>query len=267
MGITTAATRRNDSRTVRRFFVTTVTDRQEVSANTRRFTLSAPELADFAPLGPDEYFALVIPTAQGLPEVTLGPDDDIRQALLDLDDAVRPTVRWYTVRKHRPEYAEVDVDIVVHGETGPASTWAVHAQVGDRVGFREAGAPYLAPPTGRQLIVGDETSLPAIAAILESAAGALDAEVLVELPHAEDAQAVDTLTPISWLLRGDERPGTRAVEEVRTRLGAGERFAYAWACGEAQLATSVRRLLVTDHGMDPDAVMFSGYWRLGQARG
>ena len=42
---------------------------------------------------------------------------------------------------------------------------------------------------------------------------------------------------------------------------------YAWLCGESGLATSLRRHLVQEIGMDKRAITFSGYWKLGAARG
>ncbi|WP_279433508.1 SIP domain-containing protein [Agromyces protaetiae] len=37
---------------------------------------------------------------------------------------------------------------------------------------------------------------------------------------------------------------------------------HGYAAGEAALATGVRRLLVTTHGLAKTAVSFCGYWRL-----
>ena len=42
---------------------------------------------------------------------------------------------------------------------------------------------------------------------------------------------------------------------------------YAWLCGESGLATSLRRHLVQEVGMDKRSITFSGYWKLGAARG
>jgi NADPH-dependent ferric siderophore reductase len=40
---------------------------------------------------------------------------------------------------------------------------------------------------------------------------------------------------------------------------------YAWIAGEAATVKTLRRLLVTQHGVDRKRVAFMGYWRLGQA--
>ncbi len=40
---------------------------------------------------------------------------------------------------------------------------------------------------------------------------------------------------------------------------------YAWLAGEAGAIKTLRRHLVTDHGIDRRAIAFMGYWRLGRA--
>lgn len=238
-----------------------------MSRNTERFTFTAPEFVDFDPLGPDEFFALVIPQpGRDLP-VLPTVDEDIRPIVAALPEDVRPDIRWYTVRAHRPERAEIDVDIVLHGDSGPASRWATHARVGDRIGFRESSSPYHAPDSGHQVLVADETALPALAAILEASPEPLDATVLAEVPGEADIPEIASATPIQWFHRGHDEPGSAVLAALPAAIG--DRvpdISYAWLCGESGLATGARRWLV-GAGVDPESIMFSGYWRLGQARG
>ncbi len=267
MALTKAARERNERRTVRRIFTMTLIARTPVSRNTTRFTFTAAEFADFEALGPDEFFALIIPVpGRDLPPLP-AVDEDIREIINTIPEDVRPEVRWYTVRAHRPALAEIDVDIVLHGDSGPASRWATDAEPGDVIGFRESSAPYIAPEGGRQLLVADETALPALAAILEQTPAGLDTVVMAEVPGPEDIPAIATDVEIAWFHRGDADPGSAllpALEAVVTpHLSA---LSYAWLCGERALATGSRRWLV-EAGFDPDQIMFSGYWRLGQARG
>jgi NADPH-dependent ferric siderophore reductase len=268
MAITRAARARNARRVVRRFFPMTLTARRQVSGNTSRFTFNAPEFADFDPLGPDEFFALVVPHPDHeLPVLALDAHDDPRAVLLTIPAGRRPAIRWYTVRAHRPATKEIDVDIVLHGDAGPASSWANRARPGDRVGFREATAPYLSPGSGHQLLVADETALPALAAILAAAPADLDATVLAEVPYPEDQPGIPTSVPIRWHHRGAAVPGSAVLPALAQLVSHGlPELGYAWLCGEAAIATGARRMLVNDTGTDPDRIMFSGYWRVGQAR-
>ena len=62
------------------------------------------------------------------------------------------------------------------------------------------------------------------------------------------------------------RPGSALVPALAARWPpAGDPIAYAWACGEADLATGVRRVLVR-HGADKSSVFFCAYWKLGRPR-
>ena len=66
-----------------------------------------------------------------------------------------------------PEVGELDIDFVDHGVEGPASAWAYHAAVGDKLQIAIPNAAYAGKPIGfewrpprdvsRLLIMGDET--------------------------------------------------------------------------------------------------------------
>jgi NADPH-dependent ferric siderophore reductase len=113
--------------------------------------------------------------------------DDWWPQIVAMPDEIRPWVRNYTVRHLRPELGELDIDFVVHGDTGPASGWAQRARSGVWVGLLDQTAPY-DPPAGTrwQLLVGDETALPAISAIVENLPDGTDAQAFVEVPTPAD---------------------------------------------------------------------------------
>jgi NADPH-dependent ferric siderophore reductase len=92
----------------------------------------------------------------------------------------RPAMRTYTIRNLRAEQGEVDIDFVLHGETGPASRWALRAEVGesmqilapDRFSAQDAGGFEWKPPQNlnQVLLVADATALPAAMGILDELA-------------------------------------------------------------------------------------------------
>ncbi|HEX2132343.1 MAG TPA: siderophore-interacting protein [Actinophytocola sp.] len=244
-----------------RMTVHTVTD---LAPHLRRITFRAPELAEHRCNGPDEYFGLMMPPA-GQTAVTLPSADrfNVRQAIRGLPEDRRPELRWYTVRAHRPADAEIDVDFVLHGDAGPGSRWASAATPGDEVGFRAGTATYAPPPGAtRHLLAADETALPALSAILESRNGA-DPHAYVEVPDASYEQPL--AGEVTWLHRGTDAPGSRVLPAIAA--AALPTVDYAWLCGESALATGLRRHLVRDRSVDRRRIMFSGYWKLGQARG
>lgn len=234
---------------------------RDLSDRVRRITFSADGFRTFHLTGPDEYFALLMPRdgKLRLPQERL----NVRAAIAKLPEADQPEIRWYTIRAHRPDAGEIDVDIVLHGDAGPGSAWACRAEEGQVVGFRSGAAPYdpsrFASP---RLFVADETAVPALAAILEREAGAI---VFVEVPDESCLASLGREADVRVVLRGDAAPGEAVVAALRETDLSG--IAYAWACGESGLATGVRRYLIGEVGLDKRAVFFSGYWKVGEARG
>jgi NADPH-dependent ferric siderophore reductase len=176
-------------------------------------------------------------------------------------------MRTYTVRHARPEQCELDVDIVLHGadghETeGPGSAWARRATAGDRVAMFGAYAEYDPPPdTGWQVLVGDETALPAIAAACERLPAGTSAHVVVEVADAAEEQPLAGDVAVTWVHRGRHQlaAALRALHLPRTPGG------YAWVGGEASSVKAVRRQLLAEHGLHRDRVTFMGYWKRGGA--
>jgi len=249
-------------------FPMTVTAVRSIAEPVRRITFHAPEFGQFTASGPDEYFALIFPARPGRQLVLPNADKvNVRTAVARIPEPQRPEMRWYTVRALRPDAGEIDVDIVVHGDGGPGSAWALRAAPGDRVGFRAAGSCYrpTAAPNAHRLFVADETAMPALYSVLESlGTDASGVTALLELPGAcyDTPLAADVRPEV--VVRGSAAPGSAAL----ARLAELElpRIGYAWACGESALATGVRRQLVRRDLADRRSIMFSGYWKLGQAR-
>lgn len=233
-----------------------------------RITFTGSDLRDFTDDGPDQRGKLFLPRlGQHRPIVPTG--DDWYARWRQLPDAQRPVLRTYTVRAHRREAAEIDIDFVLHGDAGPASAWAGRARPGDHVALYGTRADY-APPAGTdwQLIAGDETALPAIGAILERLPAETPAQVFVEVGN--ETEHIDLTTAgqirLTWVHRDGTPPGTgdRLASAVRA-AGIPAGTGYAWVAGESAAVQAIRRHLVGPAGLDPAAVTFCGYWRLGGA--
>jgi NADPH-dependent ferric siderophore reductase len=237
---------------------------ERLSARQRRITFTAPEFADYAVTGPDEYFGLLMPH----PVAGLAMPDpervNTRQAVQRVPEHERPELRWYTVRAHRPSLREIDVDFVLHGHAGPGTRWAAGARSGDVVGFRAGGSGYQRP-TGPQVLVADEAALPALSAILESLPADIpDLRVYLEVdagfPPPPIASAV---RPVVLRQRGERGDAVLAALTDDPPAEPG----FAWVCGEAGMVAKVRRHLLHEVGLQRRQILFSGYWKLGQARG
>jgi NADPH-dependent ferric siderophore reductase len=249
----------------------------EVRANVRlspsftRLTLSGAAMSDLTLTGRDHTVRLFFPregqTALWLP--SLQNDAWMAETLLQ-PKSRRPWVRNYTVRDHRPATHELDIEFALHGDDGPASAWATRARPGDPAGILEEGYTYLPPEGGdRQLLVGDESALPAILSILSDAPDTLTGDVFLEVPETADVRAGIACPPgvrVHWLPRNDAGaiPGTLALDTVRTTTGLAAP-AYAWVAGEAKLVTGVRRHLTGERGIPKSDITYIGYWRHGRS--
>ncbi|GAA5118009.1 siderophore-interacting protein [Pseudonocardia adelaidensis] len=256
---------------------------RRVTPRMQRITFGGPDVARFAPVGPDQHVKLFFPRRPGGPiDVPAMPDDgDVGRwygAYLRMPDEDRPWMRSYTIRAHDPVRAEIDVDFVLHGgadadadggdgHAGPAAAWAATAAPGERLGMlgpqitrlREPG------PHAWKLIAGDESVLPAIGALVESLGAHERAVVFVEVRDAAEEQELTSpgRVDLRWLHRGDLAPGasTALVDAVRAaELPEGP--AFAWLAGEASVVRALRRHLVAERGIARRAVSFTGYWRL-----
>lgn len=199
---------------------------EQVSPSYRRFTFTGPEVQHIADNRYDQRVKLLFPLPDtgfdGLPM-----HDGWYQAWRLLPTEERHAMRTYTIREVRPEVAEFDIDIALHGRVGPASTWAMDAVVGDelvvnvpnaRADVTAGGVDWHAPESVDQvLLAGDETALPGIAGILERLPSTARGIAVVELPHPEDIAALSTKpdgVELIVLPRGDQPVGTLLIPEV-----------------------------------------------------
>jgi NADPH-dependent ferric siderophore reductase len=210
-----------------RLVASTVSRITTLSENFRRFTFTGPTMHLFDSAGRDQRIKLILP----LPGVGLDPlplTEDWYPQWRELPGELRNPIRTYTVRAVRPELGEVDIDIALHGRTGPASRWALDARVGDAIviygpnalhGGPYGGVDFLPPvQTDAYLLAGDATALPAISAILETLPPASRGIALVEVDHASDAQAIGAAPAgmrVDVLVRPPHEPGSRLIAAVR----------------------------------------------------
>jgi NADPH-dependent ferric siderophore reductase len=225
-----------------------------VTPRMRRLTLAAPEFADFGVEEPGEI-------------ITLGwPDPGEELVLPQLGWRFPPGKReqhWrnFTVRAHRAERAEIDVDFFLHEHPGRASAWAAEAEAGERVGF--AGPRVHWQHNGGvdwSLLVADETGLPALLAILEALPEGHRALALAEVGDETERQEVQTRADadVRWLARpGAKSPLPDAVGELELPWGRG----HVWGGAESQAMRAVRDEVRRRPGVT--TVQALGYWLRG----
>ncbi|MFJ8688604.1 siderophore-interacting protein [Micromonospora wenchangensis] len=207
-----------------RLFDVQVRATRRLSPSFLRVTFTGPDLDRFADNGYDQRIKLVLP-APGRPGVHLPAGDDWYTHWRALPEQERCPIRTYTVRAVRPHLAEVDVDLVLHGDHGPAGRWALRVRPGDEAGLlgpdagydgEHGGIEFRPPPAGRLLLAGDETAVPAISAILERLPLDARGEVLLEVPDPADVLPVSAPpgVTVSWLARAGGGHGSRLLPAV-----------------------------------------------------
>lgn len=215
-----------------RLFDVALKQRISLSPSLSRMVFAGADVAQMKSDGPDQRIKVFFPLpGQRVPEVPQG--DDWYPRYRALPEAVRAPMRTYTIRALRAGQAEVDVDFVLHGETGPASRWALHAEVGDRVLLLAPDARIQAssegyewkPPldTRRVLLVGDDTALPALAGILESLAQwpqPPQVQAFIEVEH--EADVLPLIAPLRaqlfWLVRNGAAHGEKLQRALNARF-------------------------------------------------
>jgi NADPH-dependent ferric siderophore reductase len=231
-----------------------VTTVDRITPGTVRITLHGTEIVRSTP---DAAVKLFFPLpGQDAPTLAPPVTGDVvgwYRAYLAMPDAIRPPMRTYTVRATRPDRAAFDVDFVLHDHGGPASHFASSARPGDTIAFLGPTGVYSVPEGTRfRLLVGDQTALPAIASIIESAPAGTAVRAFVRVDDHAECQPLPG-ADIRWTVGGD------LVEALRSaRLEDG---VHAWIAGEATLVRAVRRHLIDERGLDRHAVIFHGYWR------
>ena len=199
--------------------------RHRLGASLLRLTLAGDDLHLLGSRGCDQRVKLVLPVAgRGVESSLLGLDWLERWRAMPVHG--RPAVRTYTMRRARPALREVDIDVVVHGATGPASAWAERARPGEDVVLigpdarfdGDCGGVEWRPPGEqcRLLLAGDESALPAICSIVEQLPDGACGHVVVEVPEEGDVLTVSCPAGVTmtWLPRRGVRHGRLLAESV-----------------------------------------------------
>ncbi|MGQ3676475.1 siderophore-interacting protein [Xanthobacter sp. TB0139] len=181
---------------------------------------------------------------------------------------LRPVSRIYTVRHFDEARSCIDIDFVIHEDDSPAMRWLKTAVPGTRtwlVGPRPHFLPHY--ESGRKVaIFADETAIPAVHAILkhwqQPAQGVIHIETTDPAAFGElpDVPGVER----HLLLRAaGEAAGTKPYLSDAAKALPDPQGWTIWAAGERDMARTIRKLFMEQHGMTREDVRVFGYWRAG----
>jgi len=179
----------------------------------------------------------------------------------------KPITRAYTVRAYRSHSNELDIDFVVHGDSSPASGWAVNAKVGSEIGVAGPGGPDpLLAKADWHILAGDLTAVPAISALVEGFESHVTAKVFIELDSLEDKHFISAPSgvEIHWFERkkGDSTQLAKAI--ANTAIPNNATSMSAFIAGENSAVLACRKQLIQDFGLSKKQLYAIPYWRRGQ---
>lgn len=232
---------------------------ERITPKMARITVTGEVLDGFVSLGFDDHVKLFFPGAgEDLVLPPMAPGDQMPTGPIS-------PMRDFTPR--RMGLRELVLDFALH-ETGPAAEWATRAQPGDKLGVGGPRGSFIVPDDfDWELLVGDETALPAIGRRLEELSERSRAIVVAAVAGPEEEQVFESKAKVEvhWVHRplsgaGFSRPLMEAVSGLTLPEGDG----YAWVACESDIAKLLRQHLVGERGLPKAWVKAAGYWRKGQ---
>jgi NADPH-dependent ferric siderophore reductase len=223
----------------------TVVGAQDITPRMRRVSLVGAAMDGFAHR-PGQDLALTLPDGRG--------------------GQVR---RHYTIRRFDAAEGRLDIDVVLHGAS-PATNWARGAALGDEiVAEGPRGRTTVRGPADWRLFAGDETALPAIAAMIESLGAGERAIAFIEVAGAAEEQPIETAArlELTWLHRsGAPQAPSLGLLEALTRFQPPRGEGQACVIGETSTVRALRQGLIA-RGLAKDRIAAEGYWRPGRVGG
>ena len=182
-------------------------------------------------------------------------------------DEIRPIVRTYTHRGINLQKKEIYIDFVAHGDEGPASSWAIHAQKGDLLGvLMKDGKSELYGKAANYLLVGDATAIPVLGAILEDLPETAKGICIIEVHSKEDEQQLSTKADIKfiWLYNSSPQLGSNIAAVVKQQL-LPEHSRSGYVAAEFSSVKEIRHYLRKEKGWKQEELYAYSYWKSGVA--
>ncbi|MBB6274103.1 NADPH-dependent ferric siderophore reductase [Pedobacter cryoconitis] len=239
---------------------------QDTTPHLRRISLKHELLKEIGPLAPGAHFKIFIPPAQGapatLPELLSG-----RPVWPDGKD--KPYIRTYTVRSLDRVTGILDVEFVLHGDSGPASAWAERVAIGNHVGIGLKKTGKVHVQADWYLLAGDETATPAITAMLEVLPATTKGIALLEAGSDADIFPIktDSAIEIRWLIRNGKLPeqSDLIIDAVKNIVlpDALLNSRLVWVAGEENMVKNMRKYASEQLGLDREELRATVYWKAG----
>lgn len=239
--------------------VLTVKEKQYITPHYIRIILEGDDLSVYKNANVGDNNKIVIPLDKNkpleLPEGKPNASSDY-------------AVRTYTMRALDIEKGEMAVDFVMHGETGPASTWAIQAKNGDELGvlMKEKSKP-LFVVSDYYFFIGDHTALPIISVMLEELPANAKGDVILEVFDEEDV--IDLIKPegitIKWLFNATPGIASELSSEFDKLNIASVNNKFVFTAAEYHSVQEIQQKLRAITNLDRKHWYAYSYWKNGVA--
>lgn len=243
-------------------------ERTYITPNYIRITLQGDQVPEFSESTIGINNKIFIPP-HGLDTIHFPELDMEQRKWIYPAPEMAPIIRTYTHRGINIEKKELIIDFVAHGDTGPASAWAIHAPIGSVLGvaMSKDSLP-LYPEADWYLLAGDATAIPVFAAILEDLPASAKGVAYIEVEGEENIQYLKTNSQvqIEWICNptpGQNSQLPQKVKEIVSVLNETSRFAYI-AC-EFSAVKELRQFLRKEQQWAIDEMNAYSYWKLGKS--
>ena len=238
----------------------TVISAEDVTPHMRRVRFSCDNIEAFA--GGDMHVRLLVPP-KGRTPVWPGYREDGRVAWPEGEDEL--LVRVYTIRGVDAERKELWIDFLQHPTPGvptPGGDFARDAEPGQVVALLGPGGGGV-PDAKTLLMAGDESSLPAIARILEELPADTKVEAIIEVADEREQQQLKTAASVNvrWLHRKSYPAGSAQVllEQAKAAVAAASEDTFVWFACEKEDVRAMRTFL-KNRGHDRKKRYVAWYW-------
>lgn len=249
--------------------VFTLKNREYITPRFIRLTLGGNDVSVFknTTIGVNNKIFLA---PEGCDKVYLPEFDMEKMAWKPMDEEIKPYVRTYTHRGIDLEKNELYIDFVGHGDEGPASNFAINAELGTELGVAMGCDPSeLFPIVDWYYLIGDATAIPVLSAILESIPSTSQAKVVIEVETEEDIQNLHSPASfdIEWVI--NPTPGqnsavaAKVIDYVNTTVLPESRFAYL--ASEFSTVKELRNFFRKEKNWTKEELYAYSYWKYGKA--
>lgn len=238
----------------------TVIGAENVTPHMRRVRFSCADVTPF--VGGAMHVRVLVPPA-GRQPVWPGYGEDGRIAWPTGEDKL--VVRPYTIRGVDAERGELWIDFLQHPAPGiatPGADFARDAKAGDLVALLGPGSGGL-PHAMSILMIGDDSSLAAIARIAEEVPAGTTIRAIIEVANAAEEQPLRSAgaLEVTWLHRSSYAQGATGVlrEEAAKAITAADAGTFMWIACEKEDVRAARALL-NSLGHDRSLRYAAWYW-------